>query len=107
MELIKPEGLLPPVGEQLKHSVFCDLWERGYYLTSGLKYGGDFLVYSADPSHTHSLYIAIIVPWKQPITSMVSLCRVGTKVKKTILLCSVDESQQFKYYTLKWTAMTK
>ncbi|XP_022088849.1 tRNA-splicing endonuclease subunit Sen34-like isoform X2 [Acanthaster planci] len=31
--------------ELLKYRVFRDLWEMGYYLTSGCKFGGDFLVY--------------------------------------------------------------
>ena len=31
--------------QSLKYRVFCDLWRKGYYLTNGLKYGGDYLVY--------------------------------------------------------------
>lgn len=31
--------------QELHFAVFCALWRRGYYITSGLKYGGDFLVY--------------------------------------------------------------
>lgn len=30
----------------LRYKVFSDLWRRGYYLTPGLKYGGDYLVYA-------------------------------------------------------------
>lgn len=28
-----------------KYKVYKDLWERKYYITSGEKFGGDFLVY--------------------------------------------------------------
>ena len=31
--------------EKLRYKVFRELWEQGYYLTSGSKFGGDFLVY--------------------------------------------------------------
>ena len=31
--------------ETTRYRVFKDLWEKGYYLTSGCKFGGDFLVY--------------------------------------------------------------
>ncbi|KAK3580028.1 hypothetical protein CHS0354_030929 [Potamilus streckersoni] len=31
--------------ERLRYSVFKDLWEKGYFITSGSKFGGDFLVY--------------------------------------------------------------
>lgn len=31
--------------EKLKYAVFRDLWEKNYYLTSGQKFGGDFLAY--------------------------------------------------------------
>ena len=29
----------------LKYRVFSDFWERGYFLTGGGKFGGDFLIY--------------------------------------------------------------
>lgn len=31
--------------EKLRYAVFKDLWEKGFYLTSGQKFGGDFLAY--------------------------------------------------------------
>lgn len=91
--------------QTLRDVVFRDLWEKGYYLTSGLKYGGDFLVYADLPSKTHSSHIAIVLPWKQPQNTLVSLARVATKVKKNILLCSAD-SKEVTYYTMQWAAIT-
>ena len=91
--------------DQLKHAVFQDLWQHGYFLTSGLKYGGDFLVYHAHPSCTHSSYIALVLPWKQPINNLVSLGRVGAKVKKNVLLCSRDSDGEPCYYTLEWAGI--
>lgn len=31
--------------ETLRYKVFCALWEKGYYITSGSKFGGDYLMY--------------------------------------------------------------
>ncbi|KAG0724115.1 tRNA-splicing endonuclease subunit Sen34 [Chionoecetes opilio] len=43
--------------EKLRSKVFIDLWRQNYYLTSGLKFGGDFLVYAGDPHicHAHAI----------------------------------------------------
>jgi tRNA-splicing endonuclease subunit Sen34 len=94
------------VMQTLRDLVFRDLWEKGFYLTTGLKYGGDFLVYSYLPSETHSSHIAIVLPWKQPSNTSVSLARVANKVKKNVLLCSVDAGGQISYHTLQWAGST-
>lgn len=31
--------------ETIRYKVFKDLWSKGMFLTCGLKFGGDFLVY--------------------------------------------------------------
>ena len=49
--------------KKLRYHVFVDLWEKGYYLTSGINFGGDFLAYPGDPIRYHSFFIVIIVPW--------------------------------------------
>lgn len=85
--------------------MYRDLWARGFTLTSGLKYGADYLVYQGDPALVHSHYIALVLPWQQPIKSLASLCRVGSKVVKAILLCSV-EGEVVQYQTLQWASVT-
>lgn len=90
--------------QTLRDLVFRDLWEQGYYLTSAQKYGGDFLVYSDLPSRTHSSYIAIVLPWEQPKSSLVSLARVASKVKKSILLCSARGTQA-SYCIMEWAGI--
>lgn len=45
------ESLKPSVLEgdgKLRFAVFKDLWERGMYITVGLKFGADFLVYTGN-----------------------------------------------------------
>ena len=94
------------VTDKLRYAVFRDLWLKGYYLTSGLKYGGDYLVYRHHPDQVHSEFIAIVIPWQQPIGSIVALGRLGSKVKKKTLLCSVEsESGPVKYVTLQWSGL--
>jgi tRNA-splicing endonuclease subunit Sen34 len=48
------------VDERARCEVFRDLWEKGYYMGGGIKFGGDWLVYpgpslSPPPSSFHSL----------------------------------------------------
>ena len=90
-------------GQYARDKVFQDLWERGYYMTSGLKYGGHFLVYTDDPSQSHSTFIALVLSWQQHL-SLPALARVAGKVKKKVLLCS-PKDDQIHYFTLEWAGM--
>ena len=55
-----------------------------------------------DPCLVHSHYVAIVLPWQQPIRDLVALGRLGAKVKKNVLLCSVDPQGAVQYCTLHW-----
>jgi len=92
-----------------KDIVFNDLWERGYYLTSGEKFGGDFLVYPGDPLKFHSHYIAVCVDGDKPLTPqyLISKGRLGTNVKKIVLLCSVNPEGTVSYQQLQWISLQK
>lgn len=95
--------------EKLRYQVFVDLWEKGYYLTSGINFGGDFLAYPGDPIRYHSFFIVIIVPWGKKITpfEIISAGRLGASVKKTALLCSVsDKTGQVIYTSVKWSGIS-
>ncbi|ESO09662.1 hypothetical protein HELRODRAFT_183980 [Helobdella robusta] len=75
-----------------KYYVFKYFWEQNYFITSGLKFGGDFLVYPGDPSRYHSFYIVLCVQHDEAI-NLLQLIRMGrqaTTVKKTFVLASVD-----------------
>nr|CAG4638120.1 EOG090X0G6M [Chydorus sphaericus] len=88
----------------VKSFVFEDLWKKGYYITSGQKFGGDFLVYPGDPLKFHSHYIAVCLEEYQPLTPKFLIChgRLGTNVKKTVLLCSVNDQGVVNYQSLNW-----
>ena len=84
-------------------SVYYDLWMKGYYITSAEKFGGDFLVYSGDPLRYHSKFIVIVMDSKDTLTpqQLVVHGRLGSAVKKTVVLASVDEKCVF-YTSLSW-----
>ncbi|KAJ1975027.1 tRNA-splicing endonuclease subunit [Dimargaris xerosporica] len=94
--------------ERQRYQLFRDLWTRGYYLTSGLKFGGEFLVYSGDPSDHHSLYITTLVA--SPTSSLtprqiITQNRLGTGVTKSQLLCTYHaQTNRFEYATVTWDA---
>lgn len=49
----------PYVGQQdheTRYCVFKSLWEQGYYVTTGSKFGGDFLVYPGNWSWPSGIY---------------------------------------------------
>ena len=46
--------------DRLRLDIFRDLWRRGHYMTVGVKFGGDYLVYAGDPSRYHSHFVAFV-----------------------------------------------
>jgi len=61
-----------------------------------------------DPSRFHSFFIAVCVDHSKPLTvlDLVCLGRLGTTVKKTALLCSVDEQGQVCCTSLQWSGIS-
>ncbi|GFO12881.1 tRNA-splicing endonuclease subunit sen34 [Plakobranchus ocellatus] len=92
----------------LRYLVFKDLWGKGFYLTSGAKFGGDFLVYPGDPARYHSHYIAVCRSQfdEMPCLDLVSLGRLGSNVRKTALLCALDRNRKVTYTSLTWTGIS-
>jgi len=94
--------------EKLHYRVYLDLWEKGYYLTTGAKFGGDLLAYPGDPVKYHSFYIVIIIPWGKKVVpfDIISAGRLGATVKKTALLCSVSDLDEVVYTSVKWSGIS-
>jgi tRNA-splicing endonuclease subunit Sen34 len=52
--------------QQMKNAVFADLHSKGYFITVGNKFGGDFLAYPGDPNLYHSHYVVrVVLPQQQ------------------------------------------
>ncbi|XP_074536438.1 tRNA-splicing endonuclease subunit Sen34 [Halichoeres trimaculatus] len=91
---------------EARYKVFRDLRRRGFYLTSAGKFGGDFLVYPGDPLRFHAHFIAVCLFEDQPVCLLdfLSVARLGSNVKKTVLLCSPD-GEGVHYTSLQWSGM--
>jgi tRNA-splicing endonuclease subunit Sen34 len=92
--------------ERARCGVFRDLWEKGYYMGGGIKFGGEYLVYPGDPLRYHSHFVASVI--EAPDTSLrpmeiVAHGRLGTGTKKAHLLCEWnDETQVVSYLSVEW-----
>ncbi|KAI8610994.1 hypothetical protein BC830DRAFT_1143198 [Chytriomyces sp. MP71] len=89
-----------------KCKIFVNLWERGYYLTSAIKYGGDFLLYPGDPLLHHASHVVVCVPLGTRMTpfDIVAYARMGRNAKKKILLMQYDpEIDTVSEMVLNWT----
>ncbi|KAL1768619.1 tRNA-splicing endonuclease subunit Sen34 [Sigmodon hispidus] len=92
---------------ELRYSIYRDLWERGFFLSAAGKFGGDFLVYLGDPLRFHTHYIAQcwVADDPIPLQDLVSAGRLGTSVRKTLLLCSPQPDGKVVYTSLQWASL--
>lgn len=90
--------------EKLRYSVFKDLWERGYFITAGHTFGGDFLVYPGDPAKFHAQLIIVCLEMSTELTAadVVSYCRVGSSSRKTLVMATLNEDSCVIYQSLSW-----
>ncbi|KAL3056832.1 hypothetical protein OYC64_007331 [Pagothenia borchgrevinki] len=96
-----------------RYQVFRDLRGRGFYLTSAGKFGGDFLVYPGDPLRFHAHFIAVVLSLDSSLSPLdvLAIARLGSNVKKTVLLCSPGGFQYpggaggVQYTSLQWSGM--
>ncbi|XP_024086215.1 tRNA-splicing endonuclease subunit Sen34 [Cimex lectularius] len=92
--------------EKLKYKVFKDLWGKGYYITMGTKFGGDFLIYPGEPLKFHAFFIILCALENQnlPLTKLVTHTRLATMTKKTFVIASEQEGRIF-YSSFQWTGI--
>ncbi|KAF4603927.1 tRNA-splicing endonuclease subunit [Pleurotus pulmonarius] len=94
------------LSERARCGVFRDLWEQGYFLGGGIKFGGDYLVYPGDPLRFHSHFVATVID--SPVSTLrpmeiVAHGRLGTATKKSHLLCGWnDENKDVSYLSIEW-----
>ena len=94
--------------ESFRYKVFCDLWEKGYYITQGGKFGGDYLVYPGDPFRFHSYFVVSVIPWNKKLSplELITIGRLGSSTKKTSVLASVNCRGKIIYTSLQWPGFT-
>lgn len=98
-----PVDVIKGMTTNLKTRTFYDLYEKGYYITDGGKFGGDFLVYFGDPICYHAILIIKCVESEENISTMeiVAFGRLGTSVKKRAVLASMIDGN-ISYLTINW-----
>jgi tRNA-splicing endonuclease subunit Sen34 len=69
-------------------SLYAHLNSKGYFITPGLRFGGDYSVYPGDPFRYHAHFMATNYGWEEEITmlDLVASGRLGTAVKKGYML---------------------
>ncbi|KAG2202858.1 hypothetical protein INT46_001701 [Mucor plumbeus] len=90
--------------KRLNATVFDHFWSQGYYITSGIKFGGQFLLYPDDPMCVHSEYIVSIKDKNQEILplELIGMGRAATNVKKTFVLVAKEEQEPMICYSIEW-----
>lgn len=88
-----------------RYQAFRSLWEKGFYLTSGVKFGGDFLVYPGDPASYHSQYILVCMEDSPSLTlkQLITYARMATSVKKTFLIAFIKNSTTLNFLSINWS----
>ncbi|GMT03429.1 hypothetical protein PENTCL1PPCAC_25603 [Pristionchus entomophagus] len=88
---------------QNRKIVFRDLWSRGFYVTSGVRFGCHFLVYKEPPGSAHAEFMVRCVDSEvdQSFTSMLSFARTANQVCKKALLAIVSGSLHPQYLALQ------
>ncbi|GAN09463.1 tRNA-intron endonuclease catalytic domain-like protein [Mucor ambiguus] len=82
---------------KLNADVFDFFWSQGFYITSGIKFGGQFLLYPNDPMSVHSEYIVSVKQTKdQEILPLeiIGMGRTATNVKKTFVLVAAADQKE-------------
>ncbi|KAL8737562.1 MAG: hypothetical protein Q9181_001577 [Wetmoreana brouardii] len=75
------------------YALFKHLHSHGYFLSPGLRFGCQFLVYPGDPLRFHSHFLAMSADWDEEIglLDLVGGGRLGTGVKKGWLIGGVEK----------------
>lgn len=79
--------------------MFLWLWLSRYTITSGSKFGGDYLLYPGDPRLYHAQFVVRVMSWQQVINPMQlkSWARGVHSARKHLLLATAylaEEAQQ-------------
>ena len=91
---------LPTIGlEALKFAVFEHFWNKGFYLTDGVKFGGHFLAYDNDPMAFHAKFIILCSPTEDSVNHfqdslLQAYGRLARNVRKNVIIAHYQDNQQ-------------
>ncbi|GLH07989.1 tRNA-splicing endonuclease subunit Sen34 [Gryllus bimaculatus] len=94
--------------ENLTFNVFKDFWEKGYYISSGHKFGAHFIVYPGDPFVYSAHFLVICIERNAAIrpSDVAVLCRLGDTMNKSVVL-ACETNDKITYQTLKCSVLSK
>ncbi|XP_062368524.1 tRNA-splicing endonuclease subunit Sen34 [Cinclus cinclus] len=104
LEETPQETSRPSPQTERRFRVFRELWGRGLHLTQGGKFGGDFLVYPGPPSQFHACAVALCpcTSGPQPLGALLAAARLGTSVRKSLLLCAAPPGGAVACTAVTW-----
>jgi tRNA-intron lyase len=87
-----------------EYAIYKDLKEKGFYITSGFKYGSEFLAYRDDPNFVHSEFIIYVVKHEDliDVKKILQNERISVSNKKKLIMASVDQNSEIKYFNMEW-----
>lgn len=99
---------LPPVRlpKQTAYDMYMHLQREQYFLSPGLRFGGQFLAYPGDPLRYHSHHIAIGYGWNEKfnVLDVVGGGRLGTAVKKCWYVGAKDYATgEYHGFSVEWS----
>ena len=89
----------------LRYSIFKNLWQRGFSLYCGIKFGCSFLAYAGNITDVHSYLSIFVVPIQHVQISpkfIIAFGRVGTITKKFNILVYLNKVCIPKFISLRW-----
>ena len=95
--------------EVLRNRAFAELHGQGYWLTSGSKFAGDYLVYAGDPLRFHSYFVVICLEWGYKLSAfdLIAIGRLAGGVKKGPCICSLEPGkEELQFVTIDWQGGT-
>ena len=91
-------------GFDKKYTVYKDFRDKGYIVTTGIKFGCDFAVYKKGPGIDHAPYLVQVYSRNDQITATGTVLagRLATTVRKQFILAIPDKRNGVSLITLNW-----
>lgn len=89
----------------LKYSIFKNLWQRGFCLYCGVKFGCSFLAYAGNITDVHSYLSIFVVPIQRVQISpkfIIAFGRLGTITKKFNIIVYLNKVCVPRFISLRW-----
>ncbi|MCS7094609.1 MAG: tRNA-intron lyase [Thaumarchaeota archaeon] len=88
--------------------VYKDLRKRGYYVSTGIKFGSDYAVYVYGPGIDHAPFIVLVRSKEEYLwaTDVVRAGRLSTTVRKNFLIATPElGKEQVRYLSISWARL--